>query len=143
MVSTIDQEIFQFVSDYTDSCSRQLKALSLDIHSHPETGFQEYFAYTLLVAFLESSGFSIKKHACDMDTGFIAEYPPEGREITVGFLSEFDALPKVGHACGHNLIAISGVGAALTLKAVIDYYKISNIKIKLFGSPAEESLGSR
>ena len=78
-----------------------------------------------------------------MDTGFIAEYPPEDKEITVGFLSEFDALPKIGHACGHNLIAISGVGAALAFKAVIDEYKLSNIKIKLFGSPAEESLQMR
>lgn len=140
---SIDQEIFQFVSEYTDSCSIQLRALSLDIHSHPETGFQEHFAHNLLTTFLESSGFSVKKHACDMETGFIAEYPREGKEITVGFLSEFDALPKIGHACGHNLIAISGVGAALALKAVIDEYKLSNIKIKLFGSPAEESTQSR
>lgn len=135
-----------------DAADADLRQLSIEIHDHPELGYQEHFAHKLLTNYLEKQGFNVTHHACEIKTAFIAEFVHEGRGGSmatagdpmraVGFCSEFDALPSIGHGCGHNLIAISGVAAVLGLKATMEKNKIRG-KVRLLGTPAEETLGGK
>ncbi|KAG0196455.1 hypothetical protein BGX28_010092 [Mortierella sp. GBA30] len=127
-----------------------LRHLSLQIHSHPELGYEEHFAHKTLTDYLSSQGFDVTRHACGIETAFIAEYIHHGVDAqdvssplpSVGFCSEFDALPAIGHGCGHNLIAITGVAAALGVKAAMEKNKIRG-RVRLLGTPAEETLGGK
>ena len=121
-----------------DSASTALRGLSLDIHSHPELNFEEHHAHAVLTDHLESAGFSVERGAFELPTAFQA-VAGSGSPV-IALFSEFDALPGIGHACGHNLIAISGVATALGLKAALGE---ANGTIVLLGSPAEEGGGGK
>ncbi|RGB28334.1 hypothetical protein C1646_767943 [Rhizophagus diaphanus] len=121
-----------------DNKSEDLRTISLQIHENPELSYKETFAHNLLVNYLKDQGFKVTPSAYNIETAFIAEFSSKGGEgRIVSFNSEYDALPGIGHACGHNLIAISGVAAAIALKAVFEKHEIPG-KVKLFGTPAEE-----
>ncbi|RIB25140.1 hypothetical protein C2G38_2013116 [Gigaspora rosea] len=123
-----------------DEVSEELREISLKIHDYPELGSEEKFAHELLVNYLKKKGFKVTPSAYGLETAFVAEFQSKsGEGRVVSFNSEYDALPEIGHACGHNLIAISGVGAALGLKAVLEKFEIEGT-VKLFGTPAEENL---
>ena len=79
----------------------------------------------------------MQREAAGLKTAFIAQYT-NGPGRRVGFCSEYDALPGVGHACGHNLIAISGIACAMSMKALLERNMIQGTVV-LFGTPAEES----
>ncbi len=116
----------------------QLGELSLKIHSNPELGFQEVKAAAWLTRYLEENSFSIKRGICELPTAFRASY---GRgKPAVAILAEYDALPGLGHACGHNLIATCAVGAAVASKLAIDQFGGS---ILIIGTPAEEIYGGK
>ncbi|CAG8519463.1 25963_t:CDS:2 [Gigaspora rosea] len=120
-----------------DEVSEELREISLKIHDYPELGSEEKFAHELLVNYLKKKGFKVTPSAYGLETAFVAEFQSKsGEGRVVSFNSEYDALPEIGHACGHNLIAISGVGAALGLKAVLEKFEIEGT-VKLFGTPAE------
>ncbi|KAF9026182.1 hypothetical protein BGZ52_007485 [Haplosporangium bisporale] len=140
-----------------DKASEDLRKLSLTIHDNPEVGYQETLAHKILTDYLIKQGFHVTKHACGIETAFIAEYVQLGGEHqhqskeldnsaplpSIGFCSEFDALPEpVGHGCGHNLIAIAGVAAALGVKRALEKNRIRG-KVRLLGTPAEETLGGK
>ena len=91
--------------------SLELYDLNKRIWENPELAFKEYFAHDQLTEFLAERGFHVTPHYT-LDTAFRAECGEDGG-LTIGLISEYDALPEVGHACGHNLIAESGVAAAL------------------------------
>ncbi len=116
-----------------DSLSSQLGVLSRNIHDNPETAMQERRACAWLTAFLKKNGFNVTKGIAGMPTAFKAVYG-KGKPA-VAFLAEYDALPKMGHACGHNLIATSAVAAGLGAKLAVDKCGGS---IMVFGTPAEE-----
>jgi amidohydrolase len=118
--------------------SRQLRDLSLKIHSNPELGFKEVKAAGWLTQHLEKTGFSVERGICKLDTAFRASYG-EGRPA-IALLAEYDALPKLGHACGHNLIGTGSVGAAVAAKEAIDRFGGS---IQVIGTPAEELYGGK
>ncbi|CAB4433646.1 unnamed protein product [Rhizophagus irregularis] len=121
-----------------DNKSEDLRTISLQIHEKPELSYEETFAHNLLVNYLKDQGFKVTPSAYNVETAFVAEFSSKGGEgRIVSFNSEYDALPGIGHACGHNLIAISGVAAAIALKAVFEKHEIPG-KVKLFGTPAEE-----
>ncbi|CAG8445720.1 16004_t:CDS:10 [Funneliformis mosseae] len=121
-----------------DDKSSELRSISLKIHENPELAYKEKFAHGLLVKYLQDQGFNVTPSAYGLETAFVAEFQSKaGRGRVVSFNSEYDALPKIGHACGHNLIAISGVAAAIALKAVFEKHQIPGT-VKLFGTPAEE-----
>ncbi|KAJ3124218.1 hypothetical protein HK100_011313 [Physocladia obscura] len=125
--------------------TRALRELSLALHENPELSGAEHNAHALLADFLESREFSLTREAAGMSTAFVAEWgsPSASSDaVTVAFVSEFDALPAIGHACGHNLIAITGVAAALSLQAFIKATD-ADARIKLFGTPAEETWGGK
>ncbi|CAI2175211.1 20741_t:CDS:10 [Funneliformis geosporum] len=120
-----------------DDKSSELRTISLKIHENPELAYKEKFAHGLLVKYLQDQGFNVTPSAYGLETAFVAEFQSiAGRGRVVSFNSEYDALPKIGHACGHNLIAISGVAAAIALKTVFEKYQIPGT-VKLFGTPAE------
>lgn len=94
---------------------------------------------------MEAQGFKVTRHAYDIKTAFVAEYESpataaaaaRGETIrTVGFCSEYDALPGVGHACGHNLIAIAGLAAAIGVKAALEKHNLVG-RLRIIGTPAE------
>ena len=121
-----------------DSRRRQLENLSLKIHSHPELGFGEQLAQTWLSQYLEENGFSLERGICKLPTAFRASYG-SGKPI-IAILAEYDALPGLGHACGHNLIATAACGGAIASKPVVDRYDGSLLVI---GTPAEEFHGGK
>ena len=101
----------QKAKEAIDAYSPDLYDLNKSIWENPELCFEETHAHDRLTGFLAERGFDVTRHYT-MNTAFRAECGEDGG-LTIGLISEFDALPKVGHACGHNLIAESGVAAAL------------------------------
>jgi amidohydrolase len=132
------EELKAQVSGEIDARRHQLSELSLKIHSNPELGFQEVKAATWLTQYLEESGFSIERGICELPTAFKGSYG-QGKPA-IAILAEYDALPNLGHACGHNLIATCAVGAGVASKLAIDRFGGS---ILVIGTPAEELYGGK
>jgi len=126
------------VIDEIDAQRHQLSELSLKIHANPELGFHEVKATGWLTRYLEENGFSIERGICELPTAFRASYG-QGKPA-VAILAEYDALPGLGHACGHNLIATCAVGAAVASKLAINQFGGS---ILVIGTPAEELYGGK
>ncbi len=116
----------------------ELIEISLDIHANPELAMKETRASKLLADRLEARGFAVERGAFGMETAFRARWG-EG-PVTIAYLCEYDALPEIGHACGHNLIATAGLGGALGLKAAVTPDKVTLV---VLGSPAEEDIGGK
>ncbi len=127
------EELKNSVIDQIDNHRQQLSELALRIHSNPELGFHEVKASTWLTEYLKENGFSIERGICELPTAFKASYGRGKPNIAV--LAEYDALPGVGHACGHNLICTIAVGAAVASKLVADRFTGT---ISVIGTPAEE-----
>jgi amidohydrolase len=116
----------------------QLKNIALKIHANPEIGLQEFKASGWLTAYLEKKGFTVERGICDMPTAFRATYGTGKPHIAI--LAEYDALPGVGHACGHNLICTIALGAAVASKQTVDAY---GGMVLVIGTPAEEMQGGK
>ncbi|KAJ3482416.1 hypothetical protein NLI96_g6995 [Meripilus lineatus] len=129
-------ELFATIEASIDGLDEKLRALSLEIHDHPELKYEEHRTHDVLTAFLKKEGFQVTQHF-HLPTAWEAKFTHGAGGRTIGVNSEMDALPGVGHACGHNLIAISGVAVACALKDVLLKWNISG-KIILLGTPAEE-----
>jgi amidohydrolase len=122
-----------------DSSQRQdLVALSRNIHTHPELAYQERHAVTAIADFLERAGHHVERGIGGLETAFRTRIGPSGRSVAL--LAEYDALPEVGHGCGHNLIAISNVGAYLVAAASTGRLEVG---VELIGTPAEENGGGK
>jgi amidohydrolase len=121
-----------------DSQRPKLVALSHRIHDNPETGFHEVKAAKWLSVYLEANGFKIERGICDLPTAFRATYG-NGKPV-IALMAEYDALPQIGHACGHNIICTAATGAAVAAKEAIDQYGGSMVVI---GTPAEEMFGGK
>jgi amidohydrolase len=115
-----------------------LLAASHDIHAHPEVNYEEQFAHDLLTEALERAGLAVERHAFGLETAFAARAGSAGPTIAV--LCEYDALPGIGHACGHNIIATAGLGAGLAAAAVAD--EVGG-RVVVLGTPAEEGGGGK
>ncbi len=116
----------------------ELRILTHQIHSHPETAMNEYQAVGWLTQELETQGFNIERGICELPTAFRATYGTG--KPTVAFIAEYDALPGLGHACGHNLIATAAVAAGIGTKEAVDIFGGS---IQVIGTPAEELNGGK
>ncbi|KAJ2398737.1 hypothetical protein GGI23_003067 [Coemansia sp. RSA 2559] len=132
------------ISEAIDEASDDLRRLSLAIHSNPELAHKEVNACKLLTDYLEGAGYSIERGAGGLETAFVATFEsPAGSDgLCIGFCSEYDALAGIGHGCGHNLIAISGVAMLIAIRRVMEQNKVRGT-VKLFGTPAEEILGGK
>ncbi len=110
------------------------------IHAHPEVAFEEYESAALLSGVLEENGFTVRRGVAGLETAFVATMQGGRPGPVVAFLAEYDALPGLGHACGHNLIGTSAVGAALAVRAVLPELAGT---IQVIGTPAEEGGGGK
>lgn len=126
------------VIDDIDSMTDRLLDVSRSIHAHPELNFEERFAHDLLCDVLESSGLPVTRHAYGVGTAFEAVAGDAGPEILV--LLEYDALPGIGHGCGHNIIAAAGLGAGL---AAAKLATAMGGRVRILGTPAEEGGGGK
>ena len=118
----------------------ELVAISRDIHAHPELNYEEYHAAALLTESLERHGFVVERGTGGLETAFRGTAEGIGAGPTIGILVEYDALPEVGHGCGHNLIALSTLGAGIAAKAALD--RLPG-RIVVVGTPAEEGGGGK
>lgn len=119
----------------------QLVALSSRLHDDPEIGWEEHRSSAAVAELLAQHGFTVEQPYLGLETAFRAvARSTEASRFTVGFLAEYDALPGLGHACGHNLIASMAVGAAVALAEVADE---TGIAVEVIGTPAEEGGGGK
>lgn len=125
---------------YTEDIADEIKLLSKKIYDNPEISFNEYQASKLLSDFLRKEGFELEEKVAGMDTAFKAIWQGSEKKPCLAFLCEYDALPKIGHGCGHHLIGPASAGAAVTLAKAYD--KLSG-SIVVLGTPAEESGGGK
>ncbi|OBK71149.1 M20 family metallopeptidase [Mycobacterium sp. 1274761.0] len=126
------------VEDAVNRRRGDLIELSHSIHSEPELAFAEFKSCAKTQALVAERGFDITAAAGGLDTAFRAQYG--SGPLVIGVCAEYDALPGLGHACGHNIIAASAVGAALALADVADDLGLT---VVLLGTPAEEAGGGK
>ncbi|CCM01333.1 uncharacterized protein FIBRA_03382 [Fibroporia radiculosa] len=143
-------EVLKTIEDTVDKLSPELRELSLDILHHPELQWEERRTHDVLTAFMSAHDFKVTKHYAGLETAWRAEFThtpssavgSQEKVRVIGVNSEMDALPGVGHACGHNLIATAGVGVALAIKTALEKHDVPG-KIILLGTPAEEGGGGK
>jgi metal-dependent amidase/aminoacylase/carboxypeptidase family protein len=123
-----------------DEATSELVTLSKFIHANPEIAMQEAKCSAACADFLEARGFELCRGVAELPTAFEAEARNGADGPRIAYLSEYDALPGVGHGCGHNLIAIAGIGAGLGLKAALAHLPG---RVSVFGTPAEEAIGGK
>ena len=116
-----------------DRARDEIIALSHRIHANPETGFEEEKAALWLSETLADAGFSVETGICDLPTAFIAR--AGSGPLHIGICAEYDSLPGIGHACGHNIIAAASVGAGIAAAKIADEVGLS---VSVVGTPAEE-----
>lgn len=125
----------QNILDYIENEKNKYIELSHQIHQRPELGNEEIFASRTLIEQLNRHNFEVETDIAGHATGFIAKYDSSKPGPTIGYLAEYDALPGLGHACGHNIIGTASVLAGIALKQVID--KVGG-QVIVLGCPAEE-----
>lgn len=128
------------VIDLSKAQQDDLVALSDYIYRNPELGNQEYKACEAVIAYLQKNGFNVVEKIENIDTAFMATYDSNKPGPTVAYLCEYDALPLIGHGCGHNMIATMSAGAGVVLRNLID--EVGG-KVHVFGTPAEETNGAK
>ncbi|KAG2412973.1 hypothetical protein HFD88_010532 [Aspergillus terreus] len=139
-ISIPPKELQSAIDNALEKVSKQLRELNHYIWSNPELAYEEHKAHDAICDFLESQGFTVTRHAYGVDTSFECISGTEGR--LVNFNAEYDALPDIGHACGHNLIATSSIAAFLALTHLQKEYGVKG-RIQLLGTPAEENGGGK
>ena len=135
------EKLSETTAQAIEAARPELGEVALDIHAHPELNYQEQYAAELLSGTLERHGFQIERGVGGVETAFTATLPGGGGDgPTVAILAEYDALPEIGHGCGHNLIAMAAIGAGLGLQA-----NLENLpgKVMVIGTPAEEGGGGK
>ncbi len=129
------------ISKLIDDEAEALWALSLAIHADPEPSLEEHRAAERLCAYLENNGFALTRGVANLPTAFRADRPAvDEKKPSVSFLSEYDALPGLGHACAHNIIGVASAAAGVALKEALgpEYGGVT-----VFGTPGEEGGGGK
>ncbi len=127
-------------TSFIDGIQKQLIEISDEIHRNPELAFKEVIAAQLLADELKKAGFEVDHGVAGMDTAILAVHPEQSKGPTIAILGEYDALPEIGHACGHNLIGAAALGASLALGSI---KKDLPGKLVFMGTPAEEDIGGK
>jgi len=120
--------------------SSKLIAISRFLHLHPELAYEERESVRHLTSLLKAHGFEVIEGVGELPTAFVAKAGVDHPSATIAFLAEYDALPSLGHACGHNLIASSSIGAALALQP---FLAALGGQVQVIGCPAEEKGGGK
>lgn len=122
-----------------DAAAADLVALSAFVHHHPEVAMEERRASTAAADFLADHGFAVERAVADLPTAFAADAGSGAPRVA--YLAEYDALPGLGHGCGHNLICIAALGAGVGLAAALP--ELPGGSVSVFGTPAEEAIGGK
>lgn len=132
--------MIQKVSQLTEEIKTELIALNEYILNNPELGNEEMKACKAHVDLLKKHGFTVEENYLGIKTAFRAEFKSSTSGPTIGYLAEYDALPEIGHGCGHNILGTTSTGAGIVLSKIL-----SSIggKIVVFGTPAEETCGAK
>ncbi|MHA7225672.1 M20 family metallopeptidase [Glutamicibacter soli] len=130
--------LHQQARDVVTQRFEELVAFSELLHANPELGWAEHQAAEWTAQLLEGSGFTVERGYLGFPTAIRAVYGTGAKRV--GLMAEYDALPGLGHACGHNIISATSVGAALALAAVADE---AGLSVELYGTPAEEGGGGK
>jgi amidohydrolase len=125
------------IAEAVDRLADELEALSHRIHDHPELCYQEERAHTWLTDFLETHGLVVERGVGGLPTAFRATVAGARPGPTIAILAEYDALPGIGHACGHNVIATAGTGAGAALALALGTLPMAG-RVQVIGTPAEE-----
>ncbi len=139
LVSENAAAIKRRASDEIERRKQELIDLSLRIHATPEIAFQEHKSSAMLADFLEAQGFALDRGICEIDTAFRATYG--SGEPRIAFVAEYDALPGVGHGCGHNIIGTAAAAAGIALKSLLR--EDGDGTVLVIGTPAEEAAGGK
>jgi amidohydrolase len=118
----------------------RLAEISEYIYHNPELGNQEFKAVEILTSFLEEHHFTVEKEFLNIKTAFRATFDSKKEGPTIGYLCEYDALPEIGHGCGHNMIGPMSAGAGVLLSKIVD--EVGG-RIIVYGTPAEETDGAK
>ena len=131
-----DQQARETVQAALESHKAELHDIANYIHANPELCYKEVKAHAKITEYLSSLGYTVESFE-KYPTAFKVSYTRGNGGRVFGLNSEYDALPEIGHACGHNLIAICGIGAFLAMRAAMDKHQIDGT-VTLIGTPAEE-----
>ena len=125
------------VAETVDRLADELERISHQIHANPELCFEEHKASGWLADFLAKQGAAVERGVGGLPTAFRATITGQGPGPTVAIMAEYDALPNIGHACGHNVIATAGTGAGAAIAAALTTLPFPG-RIQVIGTPAEE-----
>lgn len=128
-------ELKEAIRKNVDDNKELYLSASHQIHANPEIGNEEFFASGLLSGILEKEGFEVERAVAGHETAFLARKKSDKPGPSIAFLAEYDALPGLGHGCGHNIIGTTSVAAAIALSKVIDE---TGGEAVVLGTPAEE-----
>lgn len=133
-------ELLEEVKENYKTISEDLKNLSEYIYNNPEIGRKEFKACEAHKNILKKYGFNVKDNYIKIETAYLAEYDSGKKGPTVAYLAEYDALPEIGHGCGHNILGATSIGAGILLKKYVDKF---GGKVLVYGTPAEENFGAK
>lgn len=136
----MEKQVVEKIQAKVKALKPELQELALKIHAHPELGHAEFQACQWQMELLQKYGFTVTDHFCDIPTAYHAIYQSGKPSVKIAMLAEYDALPDLGHGCGHNLIAMTSVGSGLVIKDIVDLY---GGEIHVIGTPAEETAGAK
>ena len=136
----MEERLLKRIDEIVEGLEPELRKLALDIHDNPELGNQEFKACQWQTGLLEKYGFCVEKEFCGIPTSYKAVYKGSKPSPRIGMLAEYDALPELGHACGHNLIATMSVGSGIAMREFADEF---GGEIVVIGTPAEETAGAK
>ena len=132
------EELKRLAQDAVEEQRERLYGINRWLYENPELGSEEFKAAELLTGELEAHGFGVERGLLGMPTAFCASYRGRGEGPRIAILAEYDALPGIGHGCGHNLISASAVGAGIAASRVMDGL---DGEVLVVGTPAEEGRG--
>ncbi|WP_235850558.1 M20 family metallopeptidase [Niallia circulans] len=130
----------QIILDTINENEAKFKDISIYIGENPELGHEEFKACEILTDTLKQHDFNVEIGICDLPTAFKATFDSGKAGPVIGFMAEYDALPELGHACGHNLIGTMGIAAGIGLSKVLSK---TGGKVIVYGTPAEETKGGK
>ena len=133
-------EILNKLENKFSEIFEDLKELNEYIYKNPELGRKEFKACEAHKNLLKKYGFEIEENYIGIPTAYLAKYSSEKKGIKIGYLAEYDALPEIGHGCGHNILGTTSIGAGILLKEYIDEF---GGEVLIFGTPAEETFGAK
>ena len=136
----MDEKLLKRIDEAVFGLEPELKKLAFDLHENPELGNQEFKALQWQTELLEKYGFQVEQGFCGIPTAYKATYKGKRPGPKIGMLAEYDALPELGHACGHNLVCIMSVGSGIAMREFADEF---GGEIYVIGTPAEETAGAK